>query len=215
MPIAFSAWFLLGVFEETPLAWLPSQGFIRDSLVVFGAAGIGYVWFWLIAAPLTVAVWVIFGVSGTLVRQDWIAGFLGGATAVMATLPLWPDAADKPLDLVLGPLLAILLAQLPTTYVATRKLKQYVRESFWSADDQVLVDRKSMNLQISLAALFGVMTVSSLAMGLMRASGLLEQPVSRLLLAGIALEVVLLPLSVWASHRLLGPPQPIKEPPEL
>lgn len=212
LPLAVVARFSLGAFDGTPLAWVPESGPVSQTLAVFGAAGVGYLAFRVIGGLLIVVTWLVFFVSRTPVRQDWIAGFLAGGTAVIVTLPLVAARRIDPLGFALGPLLAILIAQPPTTLVATRELKRFVRGAWWSAEDQLLVDRKSLNLQISIAALLGLTAVLSLAMGLMRLSGLLDLPAGRSILAGISLEVAMLPASVWLAHRLLGGQKVVHQP---
>ncbi|MCA9241419.1 MAG: hypothetical protein KDA37_14520, partial [Planctomycetales bacterium] len=63
-----------------------------------------------------------------------------------ATAPITLDPREHPAEYLLGPVLAVVMTQAGATFVATRELKKYVRQSFWSADAQILVNRQSMNL---------------------------------------------------------------------
>lgn len=203
VPVAVAARLWGGRFEATPLGLLSPQSDLERALAVVGLAGLGYFWFALIGALVLGVVALVFALSGTPVRQDWLAGFIAGGAAVTGVLPISAGVVDDPQDFFWGPVVAVLMIQPVATYLATRELKQYVRESFWSADAQIIAARRSMNLQISLAALFGVMSVASFVMGLLRVSGLLDVPVARVLLGGLLAEVLILPASVWVSHRLL------------
>lgn len=203
LPIAVYARLFFDSFDDTLLGMVSRSGFLPDVLAVFGAAGVGYVWFLLIGGALTGMTIAVFGLSGTLVRQDWVAGFLGGATALLATAPITLDPRQHPWEYLLGPVLAVLITQAATTYVATRELKKYVRQSFWSADAQILVNRKSMNLQISILAILGATAVASVVLTLLKLSGVLELSIGRLVLSGFLQQLLLLPLCVAGAHWAL------------
>ncbi|TWT38191.1 hypothetical protein KOR34_31590 [Posidoniimonas corsicana] len=203
VPVAVAARLWGGRFGRTPLGWLDPQTAWGEALAVVGLAGLGYFWFLIVGALVLAAVAAVFALSGTPVRQDWLAGFIAGGAAVTGVLPICGGVVAEPADFFWGPVAAVMIIQPAATYVATRELKSYVRGAFWSADSQIIASRRSMNLQISLAAMFGVTAVASFVMGLLRLSGLLDVPAARLLLGGLLAEVLLLPLSVWASHRLL------------
>lgn len=205
VPIALFARLTSDVFAEGPLGFMHADSLFSAFFMAVGAAGLGYVGFALLSMAVIGVLAGVFAACDTRIRQEWAGGFVAGVTAVLGTAPIAIATPDRPLDFLFGPVLATLLTQPATTMVAARLMKQYVRDSFWSADAQIVVGHKPSNLQISLTGVMGAVTAACIALGLLRLSGLIETPFSRVLLSGFVFQMMTLPVCVWIAHWRLDP----------